>query len=226
MAKTATTKTAAPAEPHTCACGCGEPVARTFKQGHDQRLISRLASDLVHADVWRGTCMGILKLKDVRRDQQDKIDTVSAYVSEKLSEPLGAKVYNAAMRQWELQKNADERAAAKAERAKANADKPKRESKKGTAKPAAPSEEAGVAAPAEPKLITRAAASNDDVDAAEAALGNGQPSPGAVVRVKVGKARPREATVHGMNQAGKVTAVRYKVGKNEIIKTEGQFEIV
>lgn len=22
----------------TCACGCGEPVMRTFKQGHDQRL--------------------------------------------------------------------------------------------------------------------------------------------------------------------------------------------
>lgn len=27
----------------TCACGCGAPVTRKFRPGHDQRLIGRLA---------------------------------------------------------------------------------------------------------------------------------------------------------------------------------------
>ena len=210
MAKTATTKapTAAAAESKQCACGCGEPVVRLFKQGHDQKLVAKFASDLVYMNVWDGRCMGILKVKESRSDIEVKIDTVSAYVSEKLSEALGTKVYKAAMRAWELQKNADERASKRAERTKAAAEK------KATRKP----------------RPTKPVATNADVDAVEATpseeAGDASTSGlGADIRVRVGK-RARTAQVHGMNQAGKVTAIRYKVGNNEITKTEGQFEVL
>lgn len=224
----ADTKTKAPAdaEPKTCACGCGEPVVRSFKQGHDQRLVAKLARDLVYMDVWDGKCMSILRLKDVRGDQEEKINKVADYVRSKLSDALGEKVYRAAMRTWELEKTRGVRAEKKAAAKAAKADKPKRSRKAVTSalRPdtTAASEEA--TAVKEPKLITKAAASNDDVDAAEAAMESGA-ALGATVRVKVGR-RERNATVHGMNQAGKVTAIRYKVGNNEITKTEGQFEVV
>lgn len=217
MAKTATTAETS----KTCACGCGEPVVRLFKQGHDQRLVSNLASDLVHMDVWDGKCMGILKGAIVRGDQQEKIDRVTAYVREKISDGLAAKVWSAAMRTWDLQKNKDAKEAAKAERKAAAAAKPKRTAK---AK-AAPSEEAGSAR--EPKLITKAVASNADVDAAEAAAdtnSGGTYTTGQGIRVLIGK-RKRNATVHGMNQAGKVTAIALVNGGKEQIKTDG-FQIV
>jgi hypothetical protein len=36
------TKTKAVTPSNTCKCGCGEPVTRSFKQGHDARLKGRL----------------------------------------------------------------------------------------------------------------------------------------------------------------------------------------
>src|SRR5690349_17291892 len=104
-----TNKTTEPEAPTSavCKCGCGESVERSFKQGHDQRLISKLASDLVHGDVWGGTAAGILKEKEVRTDIQARINKVRDYMAAKLSEPLALKFENAAHRAWELEKTRD-----------------------------------------------------------------------------------------------------------------------
>lgn len=218
--KPATTATD-PQAKSTCACGCGESVERTFKQGHDQRLISRLASDLVHGDVWEGTCASILKRGDAKLDIQEKINKVSAYVASKLSPGLAAKFESAAARQWELQKGRNARSEAKAARRAEQANKPKR------AKKATPSEEAGDA-----KLATvtpidmanpptvKATASNDDVDAAEAGL----VSLGATVKAKIGRTI-KEATVVAMNQSGKATVLEYPGRGGKTARTE-KFEIV
>ena len=115
MARTTKTAEAAAKTPtpdastSTCACGCGETVERTFKQGHDQRLISLLAQDLVYASVWNGTCAKILKVADRKNDIQDNLDKVSAYISTKLSPGLAAKFESAAHRQWKLQGKAQDR---------------------------------------------------------------------------------------------------------------------
>lgn len=237
MAKTATTKPAA-TETHGCACGCGEPVTRLFKQGHDQRLVSNLASDLVYMDVWDGKCMGILKGAIVRGDQQEKINKVTEYVRAKISDGLAAKVYSAAMRAWDLQKTRDARESKREEARKAKAaaaaSKPKRASK---ANAAASSEEAKAAA--EPKLITKAAKGMADVDAEEARLeaeergtndGTGPGGPryarGVGIRVLIGK-RKRNAKVHGMNQSGKVTAITVTTnGKETVIDDPERFSIL
>jgi ATPase subunit of ABC transporter with duplicated ATPase domains len=231
MARTKTTETPAPkpAEAKNCACGCGESVARTFKQGHDQILISRLASDIVYADQWGGTCAGIIKKTEVSADIQVRIDKVAAYMRGKLTDALAAKFVRAADRAWELEKTRDEREAAKAKR---KSDREAAAAAKKAAKAATPSEEAGSAPkPARKPRNTKPVATNADVDAieaegeaaAEAATG---PTLGATVKVKVGKAaRLRTATVTGMNQAGKVTAVTIKTGDREVVKTDG-FEVV
>jgi len=230
MAKT-TAKTEAPTESRGCACGCGESVERTFKQGHDQRLISRLAEDVVYQSVWDGSCLGILKTRLSRQaDIQVRINTVRDYVAAKLSEPLAAKFESAVLRAWEQQKNKDAREQTRAARKAENAAKPKKTRKTVAAArtdAATPSEEAGAAAPKrEVGKVVTATASNDDVDAEEAAAdaSTGLAS-GDSVRIKAGK-RTRTAIVHGMNRAGKVTAVRFMNAGKEVIKTEGQFEIV
>lgn len=229
------TKPAADAQTaSTCKCGCGESVARQFKQGHDQKLISLMASDIVHGDVWDGTCNGILKGAIRRGDIQEKINVVQERMAKGISEALAAKFVRAAHRTWELEKTRDERAKAKAER-KATKDKratatAKRPANKkvGATKAATPSEEAGGEAKPPLKLITTAKATNADVDAAEAAVEADTKSgfqPGDPIRVKVGK-RVRNGVVRGMNQAGKVTAVALTTNGREVVKTEGEFEVV
>lgn len=37
--------------PRTCLCGCGEPVTRTFRPGHDSRLRSELVAQIRKGDV-------------------------------------------------------------------------------------------------------------------------------------------------------------------------------
>ena len=221
-----------------CACGCGEKVARTFKQGHDQRLVSNLASDLVYENVWDGRCAGILTADEVKSDIQGRIDKVTAYVRSKLSDPLANKVYNAAMRSWELEKTQGQREEGKAKRkAEAEAKKAAAATKRAAAKKAKADEAvqkgSHVAGSPQPsgrpvgKVVT-ATATNEDVDAEEAAAdAEAVPGfkPGDTVKVKVGK-RTRTATVHGMNQAGKVTAVKLLTNGTETIKTEGQFQVV
>jgi hypothetical protein len=223
MARTAAAKTTTDANStHGCACGCGETVERVFKQGHDQKLISKLASDLVYGDQWDGSCANILKTKVQRSaDIAVRVQTVRDYVAAKLSEPLAEKFVRAATRAWELEKTKDARESAKAERKAAKAAKP---TKKAIAARKTAKVEAAVPDEAPASRVGQAVvatATNDDVDAEEAAIAG----LGAEVRIKVGK-RTRTATVRGMNQAGKVTAVAYLVGKNEIVKQDGQFELV
>ncbi len=221
-------KTAKPkAEPQLspCKCGCGVEVARSFKQGHDQRLVSDLASDLVRGDVWNGTCMGILKKTQVRADLQEKINLVVERVRAGISDALAAKVERAAHRQWELEKGKSERAAKKAERkvkAAAEAAKPK---VKRPTKPVATNADIDALEAAQEAAETEAEAeaTPDNV----VALPTKKVGPGDAVRVRVGKStRIRNATVRGMNQAGKITAVVLKNGDKELVKTEGEFEIV
>jgi hypothetical protein len=232
MAKTDTTTTKAPktqkavAQPHPCACGCGAEVLRTFKQGHDQKLISNLASDIVYSDVWDGKCMGILKGAAVRGDIQERINTVSQYMSAKLSEPLAAKFEKAVARAWELEKTRDARLAAKETRKK------EREQKTANSRAAKAAKKA--AEPTEPKpprkpMATTAKMTNEDVDKAEAAADKQESTngykPGATIKIKAGK-RTRNATVRGMSQSGKVTAVAFMNAGKEVVKQDGEFEIV
>lgn len=240
---TKTTRTTAPkpdaSAAATCACGCGETVERTFKQGHDQRLISYLASDLVHADVWAGTCANILKKSEVRDDIQARMDKVSKYVAEKLSPGLAAKFVSAAHRQWEAQKNKDAKAAKKPVHKR-----PQRKTSGQKAVDAAmaarenatPSEEAGDAIV--PSAAARKAsevknsrvgkvvtptATNDDVDQAEAEA-DGKIGLGVTVRAKIGRV-VKDATVVAMNQSGKATVLEYSGRGGKPARTE-KFEIV
>jgi sRNA-binding protein len=217
----AKTTTAATTESAVCRCGCGAPVERTFKQGHDQRLISKLAEDLVYGSIWDGKCMGILKGAQVRADIQERINIVRDRVASGISESLASKFANAASRAWELQKSKDERAAAKAERKAALAAKPAKKTTK--------AEAADAPKPPRKPMNTKPVATNDDVDAEEEKLATVTPlvgpQPGSSIRVRIGK-RVRNATVRGMNQSGKVTAVALQNGKTEVVKTEGQFEVV
>lgn len=217
----------APAVTRNCACGCGESVERVFRQGHDQRLVSKLAQDIVYANVWDGKCLGILKNVDLKADIQVRIDKVSDYVAAKLTEALANKFEKAAARAWELEKTKSERADAKAARKAAADAKPKRARKVA----ADSSEEAEAAAP-KPRTPrnTKPVATNADIDALEA-----QESPevagghrlGQEVKVRVGQAkRTRVAKVTGMNQAGKVTAVTVTTNGKDSVKTEDQFTIV
>lgn len=215
MAKTTAATTA---EPAVCRCGCGAPVDRMFKQGHDQKLISKLAEDLVYASVWDGKCMGILKGASVRADIQERINLVEARIATGISDSLAAKFVRAAQRAWELEKAKTDRAAVKNERKAAKAAKP---APKKVAKAAVAHATAGTA---ELKLV-KPTATNDDVDAEEAAADASGFKPGDSIRVKIGK-RSRNATVRGMNQAGKVTAVALQNGDKEVVKTEGQFEVI
>lgn len=213
--KTAAAKApkAAP-ETHGCACGCGEQVERTFRQGHDQRLISLLAEDVVYSSVWDGKCMGILKGTAVRADQQEKINLVATYMRAKLTDALAVKFERAAARQWELQKGRDERADAKEARKAAAAAKPKKAAKKADETPAARAD----------LKIVKPTASNDDIVDEDVPNANGVVL-GAQVKVRVGK-RVRNAKVTGMSQLGKVTAVTFQNAGKDVVKTGEEFEIV
>jgi hypothetical protein len=237
--KAATTKTAdAPAEAKTCRCGCGAPVNFQFIQGHDQRLISQLAHNTATGD---GRCMGILTADEAKGDIQARIDKVTAYIAEKLSAGLAAKYNSAAHRQWDLSVRQDNRQATRAERvAKAaakTAHRAKRAAnpagKKVATAPATPDPFDGVDEaigdhPRQGNLatITKAKMSNEDVDVAEAAESEARMAViGTPVRVVVGR-RKRNANVHGINQAGKVTAVKLVTNGRETIKTEGEFTVL
>lgn len=118
-----------------CRCGCNLPTVRPdamFLQGHDQRLVSILAHELIDSNLseWN---LELLKLSnwDERVDIQLRIDKVVAAVARVFSTGLAVKTDSAAMRLWELENKRTEAAARKAERkanksaAKTKADAPK-----------------------------------------------------------------------------------------------------
>ena len=215
-AKIGTVEDGAPAVPNNpaaakaCACGCGEMVVRMFKQGHDQRLVSNLAVDLVDGT---GTGLGIIPKKRASDDIQSRIDEVTDYVSKKLSPALAAKVNRAAMVRWD-------RALRNKKAAEAKASKPARATK--NPKPAAPVEQ-----PQGPRHPVDPMAGLDGEPTEDAPLATDGYGLGAAVKVKVGR-YVYDGTVAGMNQAGKVTAVNYvnKAGNERTIQTPREIKLV
>lgn len=107
-----------------CADGCGARVGNpksTFLQGHDQRLVSRLAIEVVEDTALSEFARTLLTLTDYRDsdDIQARIDQVHARVILRFSVGLGDKFNSAAMRRWELYGRKTERAAQKALKAAA-----------------------------------------------------------------------------------------------------------
>jgi hypothetical protein len=189
----------------TCRCGCGETVnpKRFFRQGHDQRLISKLAADVVTGT---GTGLGILQSGE--QDIQYRIDRVTEYVSTKLSEALGRKFHSAAMNAWA---NENKRAAKQAPVEPTDRDRQVAES-----------------------ILALSDQDDDNLSAAdprelpdEASETQTNYALGAPVKVKVGR-YTYDGFVHGMNQSGKVTAVRYtnKAGKEHTLATPKQINLV
>lgn len=97
MAKTATEPTAV----NECRCGCAESVNpnRLFRQGHDQRLISKLAVDVVEGD---GTGLGLIAKRRAKEDIKVRIDAVAEKLGDKTSQALADKFVRAAERRWAL----------------------------------------------------------------------------------------------------------------------------
>lgn len=193
-----------------CACGCGEPVVRTFKQGHDQRLVSKLAFDLVEGT---GRGLNLLTKQQASLDIQERIDLVAAKVTERLSPALATKVSNAAQLRWAL---LEKRSARQTKRNNAEVQPARR--------PAPKRRSRVVEQPA-----ALAAVPDQDYDQEQ-----DHPEPdtngralGADVRVQVGR-YTYDGKVTGMNQAGRVTAVTYtnKAGNERVIQTPREIKLV
>jgi hypothetical protein len=187
-----------------CACKCGESTKSTkarFLQGHDAKLISKLAQDVV---IGSGRGLNIIPKARANADIQVRIDEVTEYVRAKLSPALATKFHNAAMTLWANETGRTERAAAKAERASAKASKPARA--KAAAKVAGPVAVAEV----DPADDDNAPSASDVTETPAGGLG-------APVRIRVGRYE-YDGTVHGMSQAGKITAVQYtnKAGNSKV----------
>ncbi|HEV7649374.1 MAG TPA: hypothetical protein VGP26_14570 [Actinophytocola sp.] len=94
-------------DPRHCLCGCGDAVTgkSRFRAGHDQRLVSSLATELVDGGGSISAAsielLGVDSGAVVNSDIEDAIRTVVARVGEVLSPGLAAKVDKAARRRWE-----------------------------------------------------------------------------------------------------------------------------
>lgn len=203
-----------------CADGCGSRVGTpksTFLQGHDQRLISDLSSRVVEGEMgtFQRALLGLIHRDQTAQQGQyyfeedddimDRINAVSAAVSYQFSEGLSAKFSSAAMRKWEQWSRRETREADRL--ARAENPKPKRV-RKAKAKAAA---------------VEPAPESADDP--AESTVGEELVNlRGSLVKVKIGR-WTYDATVIGMNQSGKITAVEYTNNKGED-KTTDRFTIV
>lgn len=217
----------------TCRCGCGETVNRFFRQGHDQRLISKLAADVVEGT---GTGLGILPAADAELDIQARIDRVAEYA--KLSEALGRKFHSAAMNSWaSYQKRTTKQAATVTEIPFCSCDLNRT---KGVHQDGCERELAGQMDPTErdhevaEQILTQSDQDDDNLSTAdprelagEAPADQVSYALGAPVKVKVGR-YVYDGFVHGMNQAGKVTAVRYtnKAGKDHTLAAPKQINLV
>lgn len=225
--KTAATKTtlAAVAEhgPETyahCADGCGSKVnseKSTFLQGHDQKLIAELSTRVTTGELtdFHRALLNLIGRDrtaqagqfyyDESDDIMDRINAVSAGISARFSDGLSAKFTSAAMAKWDKSVRRDERAAAKAERL---ANPPKRVRKPRTK--------------AATKTITEKVDETIAVETDTSKSTVGQPIEnlrGTLVKAKIGR-WTYDATVVGMNNAGKVSAVEYLNKKGEPVTTD------
>ena len=205
MAPKTETATAAPA--NECKCGCGQTVTRNFAQGHDQKLVSTLAENIVNGKPPTGN--GALSQAKAKRPVEERIELVAELLTKNISEGISAKFEKAALRKVEANERKTERADKKRE-SKENLVKAPRKSRaaKAATKPA---EEPEVVAedfdhidpPAEDTTIAKRT-----VGPAETArLGLG-----ANIKIKV-RNRVIDARVAGLNQSGKVSAAIYNGAK-------------
>lgn len=198
-----------PAETRQCACWCGQSVApkSTFRQGHDQKLVGLVAYMVVDGG-FTNEWVEYLQLPTEidGQDIQERIDQLTAAIGKMFSEGLARKVDRAAMRAW--QDAGKKGLAVVAEQMKTTPEAVARETADASAL------ESEVLAQVDAERVER-----DDELAAESVLG-------APIRVKVGRWE-RDAIVHGMSQAGKVTAIRYTNGDGkEVVRTDGKFKIL
>jgi hypothetical protein len=190
-----------------CACLCGNGLNHprsNFLQGHDQRFVGLLALDVVDGTLSSGRVEQLQLPGEVDGwDIQERITVTGNAVSKFFSSALAAKFDSAAHRRWA------------------------KTGKGGKNDPAGDGQTKNtVEADAIEALREQAAGAGDYGVQAPAKDEELAVVPGAAVKVKVGRWE-YDATVHGMNQSGKVTAVRYySAGGKEIVKTEGQFKIV
>lgn len=192
----------AKAQVRLCACGCGSNLSpkANFRQGHDQKLIGNLARWVSEGTIDK-VARAKLGLADDVNDVAfiNRIAAVSDALSSKFSPQLANKFYAAAER---------------ARKALAVAPKSEQSAEESLVEKVDREIKEGNYVVHSPDSPEKAPELNDEMH------------PGAEVRIKVGRRR-YDATVHGMSQAGKVTAVRYYTpGGNEMVKTEGQFELI
>lgn len=157
-----------------CLCGCGEATnpRRDFRQGHDQRLVSMLAEEVVTGE---GNRLGFDALPEAWTpgDMIERIERARRVVADQFSAGLATKFESAALN--------------RAKRAR---------TKKTPAVVQRPSPAQAPAPVGEPSAM-------DKLEGRPVGLG-------APVKFKVGKRhKVYEGTVHGMNQAGKITSVAY-----------------
>ncbi|OLF07762.1 hypothetical protein BLA60_25880 [Actinophytocola xinjiangensis] len=102
---TTTTAVTEAATPRVCACNCGAAVAKKsrFRMGHDQRLVSDLAGQLVYGEDMPEGLVDLLGLGDwdPKADIEDRINIVVHRVAQEFSAGLANKVDSAARRRWE-----------------------------------------------------------------------------------------------------------------------------
>lgn len=195
--------TTQPAEaPRQCACWCGQPISAksTFRQGHDQRLVG-LVAEMVVDGGFTNEWVEYLQLPTEIDDQdiQVRVNHLSDAIAKKFSEGLARKAAGAAMRAWERHGKIQTKHEVDAE-----------------------------ASVLEVEAVAQERTGELRVDAYDE-QGHATPALGAPIRVKVGPRWEYNATVHGMNQSGKVTAVRYVPRSGKVqskIATEGQFTII
>lgn len=208
------TETATAAPTNECKCGCGQTVTRNFAQGHDQKLVSTLAENIVNGKPPTGN--GALSQAKAKRPVEERIELVAEMLTKNISEGISAKFEKAALRKVETNKAKADRETAKATRK--GTDKsatPKTPRKARAAKaPAVPANVSETDEKVDTKLnaetaAIKAHATAEQVEAAGTEDGYtfGQP-----IKIKV-RNRVIDARVAGLNQSGKVTAAIYNGAK-------------
>lgn len=239
-----------------CLCGENVNPRSIFRQGHDQRMIGELALRVAEGsltNLWVERLQLPTEVDD--NDIQERINLTSAAVAKFFSDALARKFTVAAHNRWDalVRKSQPkgarqpqvkvEKASESEERKFARAsglDLPKKsvehpgtgetvdlaetgrkvtEQNRTAGAVKVPSAAAIASEIKNARMLERQAAEANSKEEYAVVLG-------APIKVKVGRWE-YDATIHGMSQAGKVTAVRYdSAGGKEIVKTEGQFTIV
>lgn len=207
-------ETAQQASQQLCKCGCGEEVRNLFVQGHDQKLIAKLALDVVEGT---GTGLGILKPEQAEWDIQARITEINSYVAAKLSPALAAKFASAVHNRWARYDKRTARAAAKASKQQAASGHKNRTVK----------ELMATASDQDGRMVKMIKELSADEPAPVEETGPEQIGLGTQVKIKVNR-YVYDAEVIGMSQAGKVTSVKYtnKAGREHVISAPKAINLV